>query len=380
MKTNRICAIIGNEHEYADLLPLTAERPLSTLYFDCKYRILDFALSSVANAQIRSVFMITNEGRVKSIFDHLGGGREWGLDSIGSYQYVSFYQDFVRKKAQGQPCFSDIVHFLKSSKSPYTVYLTNKFICNIDLRAVLKIHQEQKNDVTAVFKRMPGNKIAPDDHILSMKDNGQISDVTVFRDIPTPCDLYNLSLGVFVIKTSWLIDQLKNSQMISVEELLFSKLNHVKSSTYEYTGYVSNVYDLLSYYQANMDMLNSENYNSLLFSSQKVITRTKNEVATYFSADSDVKNSQIATGCQIEGRVYNSLISRRTLIAPEAQVAHSIIMGSSKIGAKAKIKYAVIDKNVKIDPGVEIIGQPGNLVVVKKNAHISENIHGGTKK
>lgn len=31
-----MCAILGNEHEYNGLLPLTANRPLSTLYFDCK--------------------------------------------------------------------------------------------------------------------------------------------------------------------------------------------------------------------------------------------------------------------------------------------------------------------------------------------------------
>ena len=66
-----MCAIIGNEHEYTSLLPLTKTRPLSTLYFDCKYRIMDFALSSVVNANIRNVFMIMNEGRIKSVFDQL---------------------------------------------------------------------------------------------------------------------------------------------------------------------------------------------------------------------------------------------------------------------------------------------------------------------
>ncbi|WP_281165722.1 glucose-1-phosphate adenylyltransferase subunit GlgD [Liquorilactobacillus sicerae] len=380
MKTNRMCAIIGNEHEYADLLPLTAERPLSTLYFDCKYRILDFALSSVANANIRSVFMIVNEGRIKSIFDHLGGGREWGLDSIGSYQYISFYQDFVHKKAQGQPCFGDIIQFLKTSKSPYTVYLTNKFICNLDLQAVLKIHQEQNNEITAVFKRMPADKIAPDDQVLKLKDSSQIADVVAYRDVTAKKEIYNLSLGAFIMKTSWLIASLENSQALSIEEFLFNKLKHAKNSTYEYTGYVSNVYDLPSYYQANMDMLNVENYNSLLFSSQKVITRTKNEVATYFASESDVKNSQIATGCRIEGTVYNSLISRRTLIAKKAKVEQAIIMGSSSVSEKAKVKYAIIDKNVKIDPHVEIIGRPDNLVVIKKNSHITESVYGGKKK
>lgn len=102
MKANKMCAILGNEHEYSGLMPLTENRPLSTLYFDCKYRIMDFAISSAANANIRTVYIILNEGRVKSVFDHLGGGREWGLDSIGSYQYLSFYQDILRKRPKAK--------------------------------------------------------------------------------------------------------------------------------------------------------------------------------------------------------------------------------------------------------------------------------------
>lgn len=377
MKTNKMCAIIGNEHEYTDLLPLTQDRPLSTLYFDCKYRIIDFALSSVANANIRSVFMLVNEGRVKSIFDHLGGGREWGLDSIGSYQYFSFYQDMVRKKAQGEAPFGDVIDFLRTSKAPYTVYLTNKFVGNLDLRAVLKIHQEQGNQLTAVFKRKPAAGIAPDDRILNLKKDGTVEQVKAFRKIKPAEKVYNLSLGVFIANTDWLIEQLENSQTLSLEEFLFDSLAQIKSSTYEYTGYVSNIYNLPSYYQANMDMLNSENYNSLLFSSQKVITRTKNEVATYFAASSDVQNSQIATGCVIKRKVANSLISRRTLVEDGAAVENSIVMGSAQIGAKAQVVYALIDKNVTIDPGVKIIGQPNQLVVVKKNEHVTADIRGG---
>ena len=70
MKTNKMCAIMGNEHEYDDLLPLTENRPLSALYFDCKYRLMDFALSNVVNANIRRVYVILNEGKLKSLLDH----------------------------------------------------------------------------------------------------------------------------------------------------------------------------------------------------------------------------------------------------------------------------------------------------------------------
>lgn len=376
-----MCAIIGNEHEYTSLLPLTKNRPLSTLYFDCKYRIMDFALSSVVNANIRNVFMIMNEGRIKSVFDHLGGGREWGLDSIGSYQYISFYQDILRRKAEGKTYFDDVIDYLQKSKASYTVFISNKILANVDLRAVLKIHQAQNNEITAVFKRVARNDIASDDQILTLGENGTVLGTKKFNDLSEKDDTYNLAMGIFIANTDWLIKALDAGQNAgaptSIEEFLVSELTKVKSSAYEYTGYMSNIYSVKSYYQANMDMLNPEKFNSLLFSSQKVITRTKNEVATYFTEDSEVRRSQFATGCVIKGKVEDSLISRRTVVENGAEVIGSVLMGSANVGENTSVKYAILDKNVTIDANLKIEGTPEKPVVIEKDTHITADVIGG---
>ena len=376
-----MCAIIGNEHEYTSLLPLTKNRPLSTLYFDCKYRIMDFALSSVVNANIRNVFMIMNEGRIKSVFDHLGGGREWGLDSIGSYQYISFYQDILRRKAEGKTYFDDVIDYLQKSKASYTVFISNKILANVDLRAVLKIHQAQNNEITAVFKRVARNNIASDDQILTLGENGTVLGTKKFNDLSEKDDTYNLAMGIFIANTDWLIKALDAGQNAgaptSIEEFLVSELTKIKSSAYEYTGYMSNIYSVKSYYQANMDMLNPEKFNSLLFSSQKVITRTKNEVATYFTEDSEVWRSQFATGCVIKGKVEDSLISRRTVVENGAEVIGSVLMGSANVGENTSVKYAILDKNVTIDANLKIEGTPEKPVVIEKDTHITADVIGG---
>ena len=61
MKTSKMCAIFSNQHEYSRLKPLTDERALSTLYFAGKYRLMDFALSSIVNADI-----LAGYGRITS--------------------------------------------------------------------------------------------------------------------------------------------------------------------------------------------------------------------------------------------------------------------------------------------------------------------------
>ena len=71
MKNNQMCAIIVDELNDDALKPLTNERPLGTLFFDCKYRLIDFELSSVVNAGIRNVQLIEDEDKVRSVFDHL---------------------------------------------------------------------------------------------------------------------------------------------------------------------------------------------------------------------------------------------------------------------------------------------------------------------
>lgn len=378
MKANKMCAILGNEHEYSGLMPLTENRPLSTLYFDCKYRIMDFAISSAANANIRTVYIILNEGRVKSVFDHLGGGREWGLDSIGSYQYLSFYQDILRQKAEGKDYYCNIIDFLSKSKSAYTVFIGNKMLCNIDLRTVLNVHQSQDATMTAVFKRVPREKIANDDQILDLSSDNRVTGHTRFGNVEKNQDLYNLSMSIFMVKTDWLIEALKEGE--SIEEFLIEQLGRVDTYAYEYSGYLSNIYNMKSYYDANMDMLDPENFNSLLFSSQKVITRSKNEVATYFSKGSKVSASQLATGCIIDGKIDHSLISRCTTVEKDAEVVGSIVMANANIKQGASVKYAILDKCVTVEPGVRIEGTPENPVVIKKHEHVCADVIGGENK
>lgn len=384
MKTNKMCAIMGNEHEYNDLLPLTENRPLSALYFDCKYRLMDFALSNVVNANIRRVYVILNEGKVKSLLDHLGGGREWGLDSVGSYQYLSFFGDIVQKKLNGKPYYCDVIDFLKKSMSDYTVFIGNKMLCNIDLKAVLRSHQAQNATLTTVFKRVPQTKIAKNDNVLTLDNENRVLNTAKFGNTALNNDLYNLNLNIFMAKTSWLIEALErgeeNGAPASIEDFLLSQLGVVETYAYEYTGYLSNIYDIKSYYDANMDMLDPEKFASLLFSSQKIITRTKNEVATYFSEEAQVKSSHLATGCVINGSVQDSLISRMTLVDQGAKVDHALVMSNGVIKKGAVIRHAILDKDVTVDAGVKVIGTPNHPYIVAKGTHVTSDLIGGELK
>jgi len=379
MRTNKMCALVGNLHRYDDLLPLTANRPLSTLPFDGKYRLLDFNLSSIANANIKSLFMVFNEGETQSVFDHIGGGKEWSLDGIQNRFFIHIYQDFIRRADNNSSYYDLVIDYLKKSKSEYAVYMGSKILVNIDLRALLHIHQAHDNDMTVVYKRVPKNLLYKEDIVINLGEDNLIDKTSLVKNTEIQ-DVANLCADIFIIKTEKLIEILleKQSENIlgNVESFLRERISK-STYAYEYTGYLNNIYDIQSYYQANMDMLDTQKFTSLLYSSQKVYTKMKNEVPTYYSETSIVNNSQFATGCMIEGQIEDSIIGRGTDIAEGAKVTGSLIFPSNIIKSNAEVSYAILDKNIVVEEGVKIIGTPEKPIVVKKGTHVTADIIGG---
>lgn len=377
MRANKVSAIMGNEYDGHELGELTAHRPLATLHFDCKYRLLDFSLSNLVNANIQSLYMVFSESKTQSVFDHLGGGREWHLNSVFSHYFLAFQEDILTKYAAGEAHHAAMIDFLKKSKSVYTVYVGNKMLYSIDFRAVIKSHELQKAQCTTVFKRVPQTQVYPGDHLFAFTSEGEFTGYEEYTGQVSDAELLNLGMNIFVVDTNWLIEKLEESQTThryqSVEELLWEQTNQVQTTPYEYTGYLSNIHDVSSFYQANMDMLDSKKFNALLYSSQHIITKRKNEVPTYFAEHSAVHGSQFATGSVIDGTVHRSLISRRSCVAQGAVIEDSIVMANGKIGENAEIRYAILDKNVEVKANIRLVGTRENPLVIKKGTVVTEN-------
>lgn len=376
MKTSKMCAIFSNQHEYSRLKPLTDERALSTLYFAGKYRLMDFALSSIVNADINHVYTLISQEKVRSYLDHLGGGKEWGLDTIGSYEYLDFYQNLMRRRSRGENYFDDLILFLKTCKMPYTVFIGNKMAANFDLKAILHFHQSNDNRITPVFKRMEKGNLAPDDHTFVLSDNNVVTQQREAIEL-TSEGPFNLSANVYVMNTDWLIHELEKAQKsgasYDVSERLAALAVKEKANAYEYTGYLRNIHDIPSYYQANLDMLEKDKRDSLLYGNQKIITRIRNEVGTYYDKESDVKNTLISTGCTVKGEIKNSIVSRRVNFAKDSVAKNAVIMANCKIKSGADVEYAILDKNVVIEKGVTVKGKPDSPVVIKKGSVISKD-------
>lgn len=374
--SNKMVGMLSNVTHNPELKPLVDERPLSTLPFECKYRLIDFPLSSLSNAHVDSIFMTFNQGETQSVFDHLGSGTEWGLDGLNSRFFIYIQQDFDRLKAEGKQYFAQHINFLRKSKAPYTVLIGSKFVCDVDLQAVLRLHKQSGKNVTAVYKKVESEVAAPFDTIFRFEEDGLKHCYT--NQVEDLQEKENLCLNLFIVNTEWLIDFIMKMQeageIASISHLVRVHLDDLDVNGYEYTGYMSNIKDVKSFYDANMMMLNPANFTSLLYSSQPVYTKIKNEVPTYFSPESSVENSQLGSGCIVEGNVKESLISRASAVEAGATVEASLLFTNSKVKENAVVKYAIIDKNVVIENGVSVIGTKEKPVVIPKGSVVTEDV------
>lgn len=378
MKRNKFCAILSLDELDDDLQPLTNERPIAALPFDCRYRLIDFPLSSIANAGIDTVAMFL-AGSGRSIYDHIRSGREWDLDTLhgGVFTFSQMdLKDKFNKDSNGKnDYYNNCIDFLKKSKSEFVVVMGSRMLCNLDLNSVLQHHVHKDSQITVVYKNVKAGQLHPEnDHVLIITEKGDVSSILKAGQNHTQKEKEALSMEIYLLRTTILIDILQDAndrgQTDHVSVLLHQSISQFSTHAFEYTGYLSNIGSVKSYYDANMGMLEEKNFNSLFHGNQKIYTKVKNEVPSFYSKESNVKKSQVATGCYIEGKVEQSLLFRHVTIGHGAFIKDSIIMQGGRIGPGAELDYVILDKGVVIGPNVVLKGTLENPLVIKKGQKI----------
>ena len=377
MKIDKYSAILGNTVGFHDMSTLTNNRPVASLPFGGKYRLIDFPLSSLANAGVRSIFGIFQQDNISSVFDHIRSGREWGLSTLLSHYYLGIYNTRVESSTVGKEYYQQLLTYLKRSGSNQTVSINCDVLINIDLNQVFHLHNTTKFPITVVYKKLPKKDISGVNAILEVDETDHVLSHHLF-DENSNQDLYNMYTDIFVVDTPWLIERLEEEAKKENPEKLRYILRDLAAESgafaYEYTGYLANIHSVESYYQANKDMLDLHKFYSLFTPNQKIYTKVKNEEPTYYASSSKVAKSQFASGSIIEGEVVNSVLSRNVRVHEDSLVKDSLLFTRAVIGKGAQVEYAILDKGVEVAEGVVIRGTAEHPVVVKKGEKVTEDI------
>lgn len=382
---NRIAVVLGLVEESTRLKPLTDHRPIATLPFASRYRIIDFMFSSMYNAEISSAaIFISQSGH--SLYDHIRSGAVWGLDSdVGGGVFTHSHIDYKLEKSKDNNESNDYYEshrkYIKKSTAEYVLVSGASILANVNLDALLQYHEEKDVNITAVFKQAARSTLPKETNTnryrLGRDKSDQIESVTTNNSQMDGSQKINIGLNMAIVNKKFILHFIEYAEDTEIQVNADTLIQYAleiedKVAAFEYTGYLKSIEDTLSYYQANLDMLEESHFNSLFFRNGSVITRRHHTPPSYYGESSNVTQSQLASGCDFYGTVDRSIVFRESYISPGAVVENSIIMNKTHIGENAKLNYVITDKDVVIENGVHLEGTPEEPIVIKKGQIVTQ--------
>lgn len=131
--------------------------------------------------------------------------------------------------------------------------------------------------------------------------------------------------------------------------------NIVPEETARDKGYWRDVGTIDSHYDAHMDLVSVHPIFNLYNRNWPILTNPPSLPPAKFSENGRAFDSVVGAGSIIAGGVLSSTVAPYdVLVGKDSVIEGSVLMPSVRIGDKVKIRNAILDKNVVIEPGAEI--------------------------
>ena len=375
---NNILGLIFSNMHDESVSELTQVRTMGSILFGGRYRLIDFPLSNMSNSGIPEVGVIT-KSNYQSLLDHIGSGREWDLATKnGGLHLLPPFSHHKSGLYRGRiEALEGVLPYIQNSDAEYVVMCDCDVVTTIDFRQVIREHKKNQADITVVYAKHNftntgvGSRAST---ILEVNEEKRIISATINPDILGEA---NRSLNMFVIDRKILekiVSRYAPEGFASFDKQVLqqNKANY-KICGYEHKGYYEKIEDIMSYYNANMNLLNPENKQKMFNNSAPIYTKVKDSGPAKYEAGSKVTNSLIADGCIIEGEVSNSILFRGVKVGKGAIVRNCILMQNTSVGEEAELHAVVTDKNVKIGKNKLLTASTKNALFIKKNQKIEDD-------
>ena len=369
---NVLGLVFASIHEDA-IFDLTKNRTLGSVPFGGRYRLIDFPLSNLVNSGISQVGVITKRN-YGSLLDHIGSGREWdlarkkgGLHLLPPYSHTSSTMYHGKLDALG-----NIWSFVEHAAAEYVILTDCNIVTNIDYRPAIEAHIASGADITAIYaKGYYDQATGASAEIFGIGGDGFVNDVMINPPMTGSC---NLGLDMFIMSKDFLRRIVKESMSRNRyslrKDILQDRNARYRIFAYEHTGYYAKIDSLASYFAANLELLDTAKRNALFNKNAPILTKTKDNAPVHFGLESHIKNSLIADGCIIEGKVENCVLFRGVKIGKGSVIQNSIITQAGVIGERCAIRNVITDKNVVIADERQLTGSVGYPLYIGKGAEI----------
>ena len=356
---------------------LTSDRTVAAIPFACRYRLVDFCLSNMVNANISNINIVANYN-YRSLTEHIGSGKDWDLARrAGGVHIISPYQTAHSSSAK---MFSTHMEALISMKEyidefdeDYVILMDSDNVLNIDLNDVVKAHELTGAKITLVTQQTASDYSSKHPRMMLSSVAGKVTDITM-SSVYTERNP-ELSLGIFVMSTVYLRKLIEEAQGYNTHSLTNLMLKNFKAQnyrTYKYNGFVASVSSFLDYYKYSVKLAKDEESRSSLLDKREapIFTRVHNSAPVVYKTGAKVESSMIADECVIEGTVINSVLFRGVHVAKGAVVKDSVLFSGTYVGKNAHLNCIVTDKDVHVSDNVQLSGNENMPFYVQKNRKV----------
>ncbi len=374
---NTLGIIIGFDSNN-DLRELSEHRPVASVPFGGRYRVIDFMMSNLVNSGCYQVAVLMRD-KYQSLLDHLGSGKDWDLSRKRGGMFLLPPNAFAPKSSPlvtenyhtSLEALGSISDMLNKNKSEHVLICSADIVANIPLDEVMKEHKQSEADVTIVCtKNAEGGAF---DMFLDLSPRHEVEDIRNGDNMGGKCKYK--SMGIYIMKREYLLQLLADCVTHNLRSFERDAMQHVFGNGDKIHGYVFDKYsakieNVKGYFTASMDMLDKDIRDQVFLQNRPILTKIYDEAPTYYGEDAEVSDSLIADGSRIEGKVENSIVFRGCTIAKDAVIKDSIVLPNSTIGQGVELSYVVTDKGVTVRENRKMMGSENYPVAIAKNATV----------
>jgi glucose-1-phosphate adenylyltransferase len=379
----RVLGIVLAGGKGTRLFPLTRERAKPAVPFGGKYRIIDFVLSNFINSGIYSVYVLT-QFRSQSLLQHLAEG--WQFGSLLKSQFIIPVPAQMRSPDEAwyqgtADAIYQNINLVEQSDPEFVAIFGGDHIYRMNITHMIEYHIAKNADVTVAAIPAPRD-MASEFGVIEAAEDGRI---LAFHEknpdapsIPGDPSRVFASMGNYIFSTRTLLKLLhddaaeENSNHDFGHDILPRIAGKAEIYAYDFQTnrivgerpdaepYWRDVGTIDAYYEANMDLRSVSPALNLYNRSWPLRSSSYPDPPAKFTFDDENRRGQaidsiVSGGCILSGGfVRNSVLGRNVRVHTGALVEDCIIMDNCDIGRRARLRRAILDKNVKLPADTSI--------------------------
>jgi glucose-1-phosphate adenylyltransferase len=387
------------------LMPLTADRAKPAVPFGGSYRLVDFVLSNLVNAGFLRIAVLT-QYKSHSLDRHIT--TTWRMSNLlGNYITPVPAQQRLGPRWYTGSADAILQNFnlIHDENPKHVIVFGADHVYRMNPDQMYQQHLQTGAGVTVAAIRVKRSE-ASEFGVIELADDGIT--IRAFHEkpadppaMPGHPDLALVSMGNYIFRR----DAMEEALILDSEDVdsrhdiggniipAMTKAgiakvydfahNEVPGETERDKGYWRDVGSIDSYFDAHMDLVSPLPIFNLYNRQWPILTNPPSLPPAKFSERGIAFDSVVGAGSIISGgELRRTVASYDVYAGRDSVVENSVLMPSVKIGENSKIKNAILDKNVVVEPGASIgfdierdrerfTVSPGGIVVIGKGVTVT---------